>query len=78
MSKRLTPLALVLVLVFAAGGCAWSIGGSSARDDADVEAAEPDSSPLLRQLRELKRAHEDDLITDEEYVDAKRRLLENR
>jgi hypothetical protein len=61
-------LAAVLILT---SGCAWSVGGSK------TTAPPPPAEPTLgEQLIDLKKAHEQGAISDEEYEAARARMLE--
>lgn len=59
---------LMLTLALTLGGCVASLGGGK---------TENTQLPTLGQeLQDLKGAHVTGALTDEEYADAKRRLLE--
>ena len=63
-------LVLMLTLALTLGGCVASLGGGK---------TENTQRPTLGQeLKDLKEALEDGALTDEEYAEAKRKLLEER
>lgn len=72
MRSRLRCAAIgcaLLVMLLGAGACSWSIGGT---EEAQVRPT------LGEELRDLHQARKDGVITEDEYRQAKARLLSGR
>lgn len=63
--------ALMTLVVTLATGCAWSVGGSKT-----TTSSVPGQPTLGQELIDLKNAHEQGAISDEEYEKAKAGLIE--
>ena len=61
---------LLATLVCLSSGCAWSIGGGK-----HSESETPVQPTRGQELIDLKRAHEQGAVSDEEYQNTKQRIL---
>ncbi len=63
----------VTYIIMLVSGCAWSIG-----DKGHECPTQPIQPTLGQELIDLKMAKDQGVITDEEYQDKKRKLMENQ
>ncbi len=73
MAAVLTGAAL---LAGVAGGCAWSIGEKKTQCCPKAAVAQPKSPTRGQELIDLKKAREQGAISEEEYQNQKKKLLE--
>ncbi len=78
-SPKVLRLAAVLtgtaLLAAVASGCAWSIGEKKT-DCCPKTAVQPKSPTRGQELMDLKKARDQGAITEEEYQNQKRKLLD--